>query len=54
MPEPGEPPMSGGMRCFVTWADRVDPLQVRVTRADPDYEWAIIGIERECEDYIVA
>lgn len=54
MPEPGEPPRSGELRCFVTWADRVDSLEGRVTRADPDYEWAIIGIERECEDYVVA
>lgn len=54
MAEPGDPPSSGDMRCFVTWADCVDSLEARLTRADPDYEWAIIGIDAECEDYVVA
>jgi len=54
MAEPSDPPTSGDMRCFVTWADRVDTVEGRLRRADPDYEWAIIGIERGCEDYVVA
>lgn len=54
MAEPGDPPSSGDMRCFVTWSDRVDSLETRLTRADPDYEWAIIGIDADCEDYEVA
>lgn len=54
MAEPCDPPTSGDMRCFVTWADRVDTLEGRLTQADPDYEWAIIGIETDREDYVVA
>ena len=54
MAEPGDPPASGEMRCFVTWADRVDALEARLEGVDPDYDWAIIGIEDECEDYVVA
>ena len=54
MAEPGDPPASGEMRCFVTWADAVDDLERRLQRTDPDYEWAIIGIETDREDYVVA
>ena len=53
MAEPGTPPNSGDLRCFVTWSDRLDALEDHLTRLDPDYEWAIIGVD-EGEDYEVA
>lgn len=52
MEEPEEPPASGGMRCFVTWSDHIDALERRLTNANPDYEWAIIGVTEE--DYVVS
>jgi hypothetical protein len=52
MDEPEDPPASGGLRCFVTWSDRVDALEQKLTDADPDYEWAIIGVSDE--DYVVS
>jgi hypothetical protein len=45
MPEPGEVPASGGMRCFVTWAEQVGTLEREIRRANPGYDWAIIGID---------
>jgi len=53
MSEPEEPPSSGELRCFVTWAERVSPLERRLVSADPDYEWAIIGVREEGE-YVVS
>jgi len=52
MSEPGDPPTSGEMRCFVTWEECVSGLERRLARTDPDYEWAIIGIGDE--DYVVS
>lgn len=45
MAEPSEPPSSGDLRCFVTHAETVSTLEERLERADPCYEWAIIGVE---------
>ncbi len=53
MAEPRDPPSSGQLRCFVTWAETVPALERRLERADPDYEWAIIGIDGD-GDYEVA
>lgn len=53
MAEPGEPPATGELRCFVTWEESVPALERRLTEENPDYEWAIIGI-REGEDYVVS
>lgn len=53
MPEAGDPPDSGEMRCFVTWEDNLDSLEQRLTRENLDYEWAIIGV-REGDDYTVS
>jgi len=53
MPEPNEPPMSGELRCFVTWAESLPDLERQLRDASPDYEWAIIGI-REGDDYVVS
>jgi hypothetical protein len=44
MPEPRDPPATGELRCFVTWADHVQALERRLRHADPDYEWAVIGV----------
>ena len=52
MAEPAQPPGEGPLRCFVTWADALGDLERRLTSADPDYEWAIIGV-REA-DYVVS
>ncbi|MHB9286619.1 hypothetical protein ACKVMT_06220 [Halobacteriales archaeon Cl-PHB] len=52
MAEPGQPPASGELRCFVTWNDRLDALEAMLRRADPDYEWAIIGVD-ETDEYEV-
>jgi hypothetical protein len=53
MAEPREPPTSGKLRCFVTWSDHVGTLERRLSRVDPDYEWAIIGV-RDGGGYEVA
>jgi len=52
MAEPATPPASGEYRCFVTWADRTAALERCLEQEDPDYDWAIIGIE-EGEEYVV-
>lgn len=44
MPEPCEPPTAGEYRCFVTWAESVSAVERHLQGADPDYEWAIIGV----------
>lgn len=44
MPEPRDPPQSGGLRCFVTWSEQVPEVKREVERADPEYEWALIGV----------
>ena len=48
-----ETPESGEYRCFVTWNDDVPGLERRLAAADPDYEWAIIGVDDD-GDYEVA
>ena len=48
-----EAPESGDYRCFVTWTDAVSDLEARLESADPDYEWAIIGVHDD-GDYEVA
>jgi hypothetical protein len=53
MSEPRDIPQSGDLRCFVTWEDRAGDLEHRLTREDPDYEWAIIGV-REGGEWAVA
>ena len=41
------------LRCFVTWRDTADSLQQRLVSAKPPYDWAVIGIERDGEDFAV-
>lgn len=52
MAEPEDPPSSGELRCFVTFADTVSMLERKLTRESPEYEWAIIGV-RDDEEYVV-
>lgn len=52
MDQPEEPPSSGRLRCFVTWSDHIDALERRLVDADPNYEWAIIGVTEG--DYVVS
>lgn len=47
MAEPGDPPASGELRCFVTWRDHLGTLEDRLDRADPEYDWAIIAVDSD-------
>jgi hypothetical protein len=40
------------LRCFVTWDDTVAELRNRISRVDPDYEWAIIGVTDDDYDVV--
>lgn len=51
MGDPELPSSDGQYQCFVTWADRVPALERRLETAEPEYEWAIIGIDED--DYVV-
>lgn len=53
MAEPENPPSSGRLRCFVTWAEHVRAVERAVRQADPEYEWALIGVS-DGGDYSVA
>lgn len=53
-PEPVDPPRTGDLRCFVTWAECVDRIEANLRRVDPDYDWAIIGVETDADGYEVA
>jgi hypothetical protein len=46
-------PDDGSYRCFVTWEEGVPALERRLERADPSYEWAVIGVADD-GDYEVA
>jgi hypothetical protein len=52
MPEPREPPATGELRCFVTWAERASDVKRRLLGSNVEYEWAIIGI-RDDDNYDV-
>lgn len=42
-----ETPSGGTYRCFVTWKDDVAAVRRRLDAADPDYEWAVIGVSED-------
>jgi len=46
-------PADGDYRCFVTWADDTAGVAQRLERADPDYEWAIIGVDEDGDYEVV-
>ena len=50
--EPVTPRGSGEFQCLVTWQEQATAVRERLQRRDPDYEWAVIGIE-ENGDYEV-
>lgn len=39
-----ETPNDGDLRCFVTWKESAAELRRNLRRADPEYEWAVIGV----------
>ncbi|WP_336037815.1 DUF7116 family protein [Halobacterium yunchengense] len=43
----------GAYRCFVTWADNAAALERELSRLDPPYEWAVMGVQED-GDYEVA
>ena len=51
--EDEDTPETGTLRCFVTWHEQAGPLRRRLRSADPEYEWAIIGVG-DGGDYEVA
>lgn len=42
-------PSDGDFRCFVTRSDEATSTCRRVEMADPDYEWAVIGVDDDGE-----
>lgn len=50
--EPTTVPTDGSHRCFVTEAADAPATYRRVSMADPDYDWAVIGVEDD-DDYAV-
>lgn len=47
-----EPPETGELRCFVTWASMADELNRRLSQRELPYDWAVIGV-RDDGDYDV-
>ena len=41
------------LRCFVTWHDNAGDLRDRLTDLKPPYDWAVIGVERDGEEFAV-
>ncbi|WP_226021437.1 DUF7116 family protein [Halomicrobium salinisoli] len=44
-PDPSAVPTDGRFRCFVTQSDTAAGTYRSVAMADPDYEWAVIGVD---------
>ena len=40
-------------QCFVTWAEETRELADRLRRVSTHTEWAVIGVERDSDDYEV-
>jgi hypothetical protein len=51
----GGAPRDSGYRlqCFVTWAEETGELVGSLRRSAPDFEWAVIGVERGSDEYEV-
>jgi len=41
------------LRCFVTWRERAGDLRDSLVSRKPPYDWAVIGIEADGEDFAV-
>ncbi|PSQ03806.1 hypothetical protein BRC92_06035 [Halobacteriales archaeon QS_4_69_31] len=46
-------PESGKYRCFVTWEEDVEAVERRLSREDPEYEWAVIGVVEDGDYEVV-
>ena len=46
---PDETPNSGELRCLVTWRDRAAEIHDSLTSRNPDYDWAVMGVEENGE-----
>ncbi|MFC4407527.1 DUF7116 family protein [Haloarchaeobius iranensis] len=46
---PPESASPGAYRCFVTRREHADAVRRRVRKADPEYEWAVIGVDDEAD-----
>lgn len=42
--DPDEVPPDGQLRCFVAHLERADVVRDRLLGAEPDYDWAVIGV----------
>lgn len=51
--EDEDTPETGSLRCFVTWREQTGQLRRKLRSDDPEYEWAVIGVE-DGGDYEVA
>ena len=41
------------LRCFVTWRESAGDLRHRLVSLKPPYDWAVIGIDADGEDFAV-
>jgi hypothetical protein len=48
---PADAPKYGSLRCFVAPIDEASDLREDLLARGPDYDWAVIGVERD--DYAV-
>ena len=49
--EPDNRPQAGELCCFVTWREDASDLRRRLLSLDPEYDWAVIGVDGD--DYEV-
>lgn len=47
--ESADTPRSGTLRCFVTWQEHAPALRRKLKRAEPEYEWAVLGVAEDGE-----
>lgn len=43
----------GDLRCVVTWRENADEQRRKLAEADPAFEWAVIAVDEEGEEYDV-
>ncbi|MBP1921764.1 hypothetical protein J2751_000761 [Halorubrum alkaliphilum] len=41
------------LRCFVTWRNNAGELRDQLVSSKPPYDWAVIGIDADGEDFAV-
>ena len=47
--EATDAPRTGTLRCFVTWQEHAPALRRQLKRAEPEYEWAVLGVAEDGE-----